>query len=217
MITLILVRHGQSIGNLLDLYCGQTDYDLSEKGELHAKLTAAYLKEHYSIDKIYASDLTRAYRTAEETARLFDLPIQKVPAMRELSAGCWEGQNAGDIIVNNFELYNQWRSGGDVCPEGAETHKQLRQRVHAFLDQVLEQDDGKTVAIFSHWCPIHRAVHRLWDQSPDTTGRLTDVMLPNGSVTVLLVDPKTHRLEIKLLGYQEHLGEHKTVFNDKTV
>ena len=63
MTTLILVRHGQSESNLKHIFCGQTDVKLTEKGHAQAKKTAEYIIKNYKIDKIYSSDLQRAYDT----------------------------------------------------------------------------------------------------------------------------------------------------------
>ena len=217
MTTLILIRHGQSVGNLLKVFCGQKDYDLSERGEVQAELTAAYLKEHYSIDKIYSSDLTRAYRTAEPTARLYDLPIEKDPCLRELSAGCFEGMSEDRVLNEDRELFERWRRGEEICPEGGETHSRFQKRVDAFFDRILATDSGKAVAIFSHWCVVGRALHRFLENHPNKDLLAPPLRIPNGSVSVLRVDERTGEADPLLMGHGEHLGIFKSAFNGNTV
>ena len=67
MTTLIFVRHGESLANLQNLFAGHYDIPLTELGHTQAERTAQYL-DRYHIDHIYASDLQRAYQTAEHTA-----------------------------------------------------------------------------------------------------------------------------------------------------
>ena len=61
---LVLVRHGESIWNLENVFTGWTDVDLSERGTEEAKESAKLLKEGgYTFDVAYTSVLKRAIRT----------------------------------------------------------------------------------------------------------------------------------------------------------
>ena len=67
--TLILVRHGQSIGNATRVYLGHTNLGLTERGKMQAQLTAERLRDE-KIDAIYSSDLKRAHDTAMPHAEM---------------------------------------------------------------------------------------------------------------------------------------------------
>ena len=69
---IIFVRHGQSEGNLVRSFLGHTDLPLTELGHKQAEATAEYLKDT-DIDIIYASDLKRAWQTAEHIAEKKEL------------------------------------------------------------------------------------------------------------------------------------------------
>lgn len=60
---IILLRHGESVDDVLDCYGGAADYDLSENGEKTALEVAELLKAK-RIDAIYSSPLKRALQTA---------------------------------------------------------------------------------------------------------------------------------------------------------
>ena len=94
---LILIRHGQSIGNLTKRFLGHTDLDLSELGYLQANCTAEYLKNE-KIDIIYSSDLIRAYNTAVPHAKIRGLDINTSIHLRENFVGEWENMFVDDII-----------------------------------------------------------------------------------------------------------------------
>ncbi|MBO7148903.1 MAG: histidine phosphatase family protein [Clostridia bacterium] len=74
MTRIIFVRHGESMGNINDLFYGHTDGDLTELGRRQAESAANYLKDVH-IDIAYASDLKRAFETGEIIAREHSLEV----------------------------------------------------------------------------------------------------------------------------------------------
>ena len=98
MTRLILIRHGFSMANAEDRFAGYSDFPLSDIGHEQARLAAEYLFANEKIDKIYASDLLRAYHTAPPTAEKFGLPVIKEPRLREIYAGRWEGMKFEEIL-----------------------------------------------------------------------------------------------------------------------
>ena len=64
MTTVLLIRHGQSVTNVTQVFTGHYDVPLSPLGQEQARRTAAYLQKNFRIDAIYASDLMRAMQTA---------------------------------------------------------------------------------------------------------------------------------------------------------
>ena len=90
MTTVLLIRHGQSVTNVTQVFTGHYDVPLSPLGQEQARCTAAYLQKNFRIDAIYASDLMRAMQTAQPTAAAFGQPIRPEPEQRENCAGRWE-------------------------------------------------------------------------------------------------------------------------------
>jgi probable phosphoglycerate mutase len=64
MLRLLLVRHGETEWNAQHRYQGQTDVALSGIGIQQAKLLANRLSSE-PLDAVYASDLQRAWQTAQ--------------------------------------------------------------------------------------------------------------------------------------------------------
>ena len=61
---LVLLRHGESEWNKLNLFTGWTDVDLSDKGREEAKSAGKIMKEEgYDFDVCYTSYLKRAIHT----------------------------------------------------------------------------------------------------------------------------------------------------------
>lgn len=62
--TLLVIRHGESEADLLNVHEGRADFELTERGHAQAEAMAQFVSENYSVSKIYCSTLKRAYQTA---------------------------------------------------------------------------------------------------------------------------------------------------------
>ena len=80
---LYLIRHGQSEGNLRQVFHGQFDYPLTAQGREEALLCGEKLRD-VPLVRCCASDLRRARETAELALSGRDVPITLLPALREL-------------------------------------------------------------------------------------------------------------------------------------
>ncbi|MEN6634903.1 MAG: histidine phosphatase family protein, partial [Clostridiaceae bacterium] len=112
MLSIILLRHGKTQGNLDNRYNGRTNDPLCEEGVAEAEAG-----EHYpEIPLVYASPMLRA----QQTARIFfpNAEIETVSGLREMDFGDFEGRSAEEMA--NDEAYRTWVAGGciDVCPNG---------------------------------------------------------------------------------------------------
>lgn len=158
---LILIRHGQSVGNLNHAFLGHTDLPLTELGHAQAERAAAYLATT-SPDAIYASDLSRAYQTAEHTASKLALPITKSRELREIYAGAWEAMRF-DLICEEFDAdFTVWLTDiGAACPTGGEAVSALYERIYKELMRIAEENAGGRVLVFLHATPIRSIGARL--------------------------------------------------------
>lgn len=204
MTTLILVRHGQSTGNLMGVYCGQIDFPLSDLGFAQAERTGAYLKENYSIDTIYSSDLVRAMQTAEPTARAFGLKTIPDVDLREICVGEWQGQNADLIFQTKAEEMKRWRTESDYAPKGGESLGELRVRINRFLDRVLEANQDQTVAVFAHAGTIGTILARCIPNREERLALVKNGDFENASITVLRFCGRDY-VDYLTVGYYEHL------------
>ena len=150
--TIYIVRHGQSLGNSSRTFLGHTDLDLSELGYIQAIRTAEELKG-IIFDKIYSSDLIRAYNTAIPHAKMRNIDIISDINLREAYAGEWEGMLVDDIIakwgVDFFK--NNWANnfGNFVFPSG-ESIKGAGERFFNEIMNISAQNEGKTILICAH-------------------------------------------------------------------
>lgn len=183
MTKLILIRHGESQANRHHLFAGSYDAPLEENGLHQARITAKFIAENYKVEKIYSSDLRRAFSTAQALADELGQNVEKAPKMREIGAGDWEGMKFSDIIEKYPNEYKAWTEHIDMarCPNG-ESIRELGQRVFAELKRIAEENDGKTVAIATHATPIRTSQCLITYGSLDQMQSIPWVS--NASVTV---------------------------------
>ena len=89
MIKFIIVRHGFSCGNKEKRFSGQLDVSLDEIGYSQAKSIAEYVLSNFSVDRIYSSDLSRAYDTVKPVADALGQDVVKCRELREVDVGLW--------------------------------------------------------------------------------------------------------------------------------
>lgn len=118
---LVLVRHGESEWNKLNLFTGWTDVDLSEKGHEEAAAAGRLLKaEGYDFDVCYTSYLKRAIHTLNHILDEMDrawLPVTKTWKLNERHYGALQGLNKSETAEKyGEEQVKIWRRSYDVKP-----------------------------------------------------------------------------------------------------
>ena len=121
MMKLVLVRHGESEWNKLNLFTGWHDVDLSEKGHEEAKQGGKTLKEEgYDFDVAYTSYLKRAIHTLNHILDEMDrnwIPVNKAWQLNERHYGALQGLNKSETAEKyGEEQVKIWRRSFDVKP-----------------------------------------------------------------------------------------------------
>lgn len=206
--TLILVRHGESNANGTGFFAGQLDIDLSHRGLQQAELTAHYIRENYHVDAIYSSDLQRAYRTALPIANACQTEIIKLPQLREIFAGAWQGVSFDELQTRYADSYNVWLNNiGMAHPTDGESVEALSDRIFSAIQDIVRKEDGKTVVIVTHATPIRTLMCRIKGLNLEHLKQITWVS--NASVSVVSVDGDW---VLTQESFDLHLAELKTQF-----
>ena len=103
MMKLVLIRHGESEWNKLNLFTGWTDVELTEKGREEAALGGRLLKEQgFDFDVCYTSYLKRAIHTLDIVLDQMDrawLPVYKSWKLNERHYGALQGLNKAETAA----------------------------------------------------------------------------------------------------------------------
>lgn len=208
--TIIMIRHGESASNRSRIFTGQSNTPLTDLGKHQAELAATALSD-VKIDKIYASDLLRAYNTALPVAKAHGLTIEKSEGLREIYAGLWEGLHYDEIGVKFPEDYANWRRdiGTSRCT-GGESIVELYDRVVTEVLRIVKENEGKTVCLASHATPV-RAVCAY--ASGIEAKDLANEPFP-GNASISILEYEDGRLTAKVKGDTSHLCGLETFLPD---
>lgn len=206
---LLLIRHGQSAVNVIPDRMGQTpDVPLTHWGREQAKMLGKRLRySHEKIDYVYTSDYTRALDTC--TIAMGEDPIKRnivvSAALREYSAGDWEGSNRSEVITPEVALKMGYLNNGFQPPKG-ESLNQVERRASTWLEEnILYNKDiiaeaarrrennllKMNIAVFSHGMTIKCLLHYVMGFDKSFTWKLT---LENTSISKLVFGEEGWRL-----------------------
>ena len=169
---LILVRHGQSFGNVdKRLDTKPPGAELTPLGREQARDFAKALTAPPAL--LLHSVATRAVQTAAEIGGVANLPAREVTGIHEVQAGDLENRS-DDAAVDEFHaVYERWLKGErDVSMPGGESADQVLDRYLPVLTELRTRyldDDGWTgdVVVVSHGAAI-RLTAALLGHVPST-------------------------------------------------
>ena len=156
---LYLVRHGQSEGNVLRSFHGQTDYPLTDRGRAQAREAADKLKE-VSFSRCLASDLVRAWDTALACVEGRGIPVECCPALREQNVGDMEGLSWDEMGARFPGLRERYiEDWYHTQPPGGEHPEAMMARVSALVDELVLR--GEDVLLVGHFGSFGLILERL--------------------------------------------------------
>jgi probable phosphoglycerate mutase len=168
---LIAVRHGETAWNVDTRIQGQLDIGLNATGLWQAQRAGQALADE-RIGAIYASDLSRAWQTAEEIAKPHGLTVQAEPGLRERAFGRFEGMSFAEIEAMLPEDARRWRERDpEFEPEGGESLLVFRDRVTRVAAELAARHPGELVTLVAHggvMDVLYRAATRQALQAPRT-------------------------------------------------
>jgi 2,3-bisphosphoglycerate-dependent phosphoglycerate mutase len=165
---LVLVRHGESEWNKLNLFTGWRDPGLSEKGVAEAEAAGRLLKaENFRFDVAFTSELKRAQDTLTIILAALgqgDLTTNKDKALNERDYGDLAGLNKDDARRRwGKEQVHVWRRSYDVAPPGGESLKDTAARVLPYYEAKIwpEVAAGRNVLVAAHGNSLRALVMKL--------------------------------------------------------
>jgi broad specificity phosphatase PhoE len=153
-----LVRHGATLWNSEQRFCGHSDIPLSSEGQGQARWLAHHLCTQ-QIATIYTSDLLRAQQTADIIASQSSQPVQVTvsSSWREIAFGAWEGLTYEQITQQFPSNTGFFSDPLSVAPPDGETLQALAHRVqHAFIElaQAASFSGDGDIVLVSHGGPL---------------------------------------------------------------
>ena len=158
---LYLVRHGQSEGNVLRTFHGQTDYPLTDLGRQQARQTGEKLRsDGVTFTRCCASDLSRAWDTALACVEGRGVEPEVCPDLREQFVGDIEGLTWEEMGERYLELRHafifDWYN---TTPPGGESPDAMIARVTSCVDAIIAR--GEDALLVAHFGPLSLILSHL--------------------------------------------------------
>jgi probable phosphoglycerate mutase len=197
----LLVRHGETVWNSQARLQGQQDSLLTDLGLAQAQAIANRLRSE-AFTALYASDLIRAYRTAEHIAQLTGQAVTVDPRLREQAYGIFEGLTEAECAAQHPEAYQTSRTSADFVIPGGESRALLRQRAIAVFADLANRHPHERVVVVSHGGLLSAFLRYLLDLAPLEP---TPYRLHNASLSQVCFDRATQRWHALHIGDTAHL------------
>ncbi len=184
---IIAIRHGETTWNVDARIQGHLDVPLNDTGRRQAALLAQALADE-PIAAIYASDLSRAWETAQCLARALEVDVTSEKGLRERCFGDFEGKTFAEVEMLLPEQAMRWRKRDpEFAPPGGESLLNLRGRVIEAAERLAADHPGELIALVGHggvMDVLYREATRLDLQAPRTWA------LGNAAINRLLWSPQ---------------------------
>ncbi len=162
---LLVIRHGESEADLLDVHEGRADFALTERGHKQAEAMAEYVANNHNISKIYASTLTRAKQTAGHLSDKTGIPIVFDENLMEFNNGLLAGLPRA-VVREKYPIIPDLPI--DKAVYGQESQVEFRQRAENALARVIsESQPDETIAIVSHGGMINQLYRTFFNMPVD--------------------------------------------------
>ena len=145
---LILVRHGESVGNRERTFGAEPhSLPLTELGYQQAREASEKIAKLFRAEHVVASYYLRAHETARVIAEALKLPLEIEPKLHEREVGVLKGQPyAAAYKISDYDPKQRWT----WAPEGGESFVDVMNRVSPILDRLARTYLGRDVVVVSH-------------------------------------------------------------------
>jgi len=185
---LILIRHGQTPSNLLNLLDtavpgpGLTPLGVQQAAAVPADLAGQ------PISALYVSNLVRTAQTAEPLAAALGLTPEIREGLREISAGSLEMKSDTESLTAYLLTLKAWLTGDlSARMPGADTGYEVLERFDDVVREAADKHGGGTVAMVSHGAMIrfwagYRATNIDWSDHKYFELSNTGIVIVDGAM-----------------------------------
>jgi probable phosphoglycerate mutase len=174
---LILIRHGESLGNRDRIFgINPGELPLTDLGYQQARQVAQTIATLYRPELVVASPFVRARETARMIAESLNLPLEIEPNLYERDVGVYQGQSYDALRgAPGYDPRSPWQ----WKPEGGESYLDVQARVGPILDRLANTHPSRDVVIVSHG----GVMQTLWAH---VTGEWLNVHVPRNCGIVMI-------------------------------
>lgn len=183
---LVIIRHTESEWNLLGIWTGQTDVNITEKGAREARKIGELVKG-IKFDGVYVSEQKRTHQTLEgviEGSGHDPVDYYIRSALNERDYGDLTGKNKWEIREEiGEESFKGIRRGWDYPVPGGETLKDVYERVVPFFEKEVmpRLQSGENILLVAHGNTLRALFKYLEDLDEES---VSETEMPFGAVVL---------------------------------
>jgi len=149
VLSLFLLRHGETEFSQQDRFCGEIDAPLTAAGrEMAARFAAAYGARDWSA--IVTSTRARAIDSAAPLALETGVPVEPDPRFDEMSYGAWQGLSKSEAAARDADYFARWQLDPSIGPPLGEAPWAVAARALAAIEDLRARRPAGSVLVVSH-------------------------------------------------------------------
>lgn len=200
MLRLYITRHGETEWNIEKRMQGWKDSNLTPKGVENAIALGNRLKD-VDFNCIYSSSSRRAICTAELIRGNRNIRLIPDDNLREINLGEWEGKTFTEVEQCDKQGHKAfWEAPHLYVPKSGESYFQVRDRIEAVLNKIINENEDGNVLIVTHAVIVKTImsffkalpVDKLWEQPFIHGTSLSIVEINDKEATVILEGDMSH-------------------------
>ncbi|HYX09012.1 MAG TPA: histidine phosphatase family protein [Bacteroidales bacterium] len=151
MLEVVVIRHGETEWNKERIFQGQKNSPLTEKGKKQAKELGKRLSGD-TFNRIFASDLGRAWQTAELICAAGNHPSTESDIrIQERSFGIAEGKTYEELMSKHPDIFESLKKRDpEYAVPGGESPVELYERTVDFFTEKARGLYGKRILVVTH-------------------------------------------------------------------
>lgn len=158
---LLIIRHGESEADILNVHEGRADFSLTERGHRQAAAMSEFVAKNCKISRIYHSTLKRAAQTAEHLSQTTGAELIPCEQLMEFNNGLLAGLSREEADSK----YPYVQLAPHMSKYEQESAIEFRARAEYMLSKLLSENAAEdTIAVVTHGGMInqlYRAFFRL--------------------------------------------------------
>lgn len=204
---IILLRHGQSVGNAQGYHQGQSDSPMTDLGKAQSRaLAERWLSESVIFDQIISSTLSRARQTAEILSSILNFPLEFDAIWMERDIGKIAGLRPKEAA----EKYPRPTFMHPFHPIGqsGESQWELYLRAGKALQDLLDRPPGRYLVV-SHGGLLNMVLYAILGIVPQANFQGARFRFHNTAFATLSYNPNDHNWRLEGINDQAHWDDDK--------
>lgn len=204
MVTIYLTRHGQTEWNIEKRLQGHGNSPLTDAGIKRAEELSKRLKD-IKIECIYTSPIERAYKTASILKGDKEIELITHDGLKEMNFGDFEGKITEEVMQENpdWDINLIMQGNLEMCAPNGETLAEVRERVSKAMDEIIKDNDGKSILIVAHGITLKAIMNYFKDKDVNSE------VMGQATLTKVNIDGENFEIEFKNDGSHFTMKEEK--------